>query len=518
MHLPRIFPRFLLAALLLSSPAGAGEVLLEREDLVAIRPTVWAAEGLELPDPDPDLPIVGAASRSDGARLLRIYNGRGGINGFRGIIYDNRDRGHSTLDPELYPRLARLKYGKELETDGLDFGLAGRIFLPAVVLGNSSTALERGAAPRSLTRLAMTNAFWRAVSPILYANNHIYVYPEHRDYDAEDRFPLNWPYMITSQGSSRSDLKFLNAIALTLAAFPRDTFVAMRDNGLVAPTVQMILRRNLAPVATREDYLSGIAHPPVFNGKLIRAGRMVEQAANMRPEQVPPMVRLQVVEDDFAQAAGLGRLDERILDTPAAIGRLWRGFEWAHEMVVTTEGTSAPGGGALTYEWRVLRGDPERVRIEPQGETGGTARIRIFWQDPWMEAAALEGGPERRVSRVDIGVFASNGDQDSAPSFISVDFPAHQLRRYGAGPDGEMRLESIDYDARGRGAYYDPLIYWTAAWSDTARYDADGRREGWLRRSAEGTGEDVVPEGAEAPVYEIRKGGRLVAVGADGAE
>lgn len=499
---------------MLASPAHAGEVLLTWKDLVAIRPTVWAATGLDLPDPDPELPIVGPANTADGARLLRIYNGRGGINGFRNIIYDNRDRGHSSIDAVLFPRLARLKYAKQLETDGLDYGLAGRILLPAVVLGNSSTALERGPAPRSLPRLAMTGAFWRAVSPILYANNHIYVYPEHRDYDAEDRFPVNWPYMITSQGSSRSDRRFLHAIALTLAAFPRDTFEFMRENGLVASTVQMILRRNYGPVSTRGDYLSGVAHPAVFDGKQLGAGRMVEQAANLRPEDVPPMVRLQVVEEDFSQAAGLGQLDERLLDSPAAIGRLWRDFAWQHEMVVTTDGTSVPNGRPLTYEWRLLRGDPDRVRIEPQGDDGSTARIRVSWHDPWTEAAALKGGKERRVSRVDIGVFANNGAQDSAPSFISFDFPAHQVRRYTSGPDGEMRLDSIDYDARKREAYFDPLLYWSAPWTDTARYDDDGELVGWLRRDTDGSGEVLLPYETDgrAPVYEIQKGGTLFPV------
>lgn len=498
--------RSALVLVLLSLPGQAGEILLTKNDIAQIRPDVWAAPGLELPEPDAALPIVGSHNTEDGVRLLRLLNGQGDINGFSGVIYDNRDRGHSALKPDRYPRLTHLKYGSDLAAEGLDFGLAGRIVLPAVVLGNSSTAVRGGAAPRSLPRLAMTSAFWRAVTPTLYANNHIYVYPAHRDHDAEDRFPVNWPYMITSQGSSGSDLRFLNALALTLAALPRDTFAVLREKGLVAPTLQMILRRNLATVSTRADYLSGQAHPSAFDGRDIRIGRMVAQAADLRPEDIPPLVRLRVIKEDFSKAAGLARLDERLLDTPAAIGRLWRSFAWERELVVTAEDTSAPNDRPLTFEWRLLRGDPQRVWIEPQGPDGRVARIRVAWHDPWTAlVSSKKGHIERRFSRVDIGVFANNGIHDSAPAFISIDFPEHQLRRYTTGTDGRKRLLSIDYNAQGRDTYFDPLLYWSAAWTDTARYDDSGMLLGWDRRNSDDATMGFVPNDADSHMlrYEI---------------
>ena len=167
--------RFSFAMFLLGSPVHADELLLTKNDLVQVQPSLWAATGLKLPPPDLTAPIVGLHNVQDGARLLRIYSSQGDVNGFAGILYDNRDRGHSSLSADLYPGLTRLKYGADLIADGLDFGLGGRIVMPAVVLGNSSTAMERGWAPRSLPRLAMTNARWGAVMPVLYANNHIYI-------------------------------------------------------------------------------------------------------------------------------------------------------------------------------------------------------------------------------------------------------------------------------------------------------------------------------------------------------
>lgn len=498
----RILNAFLSAALLAfwsTTPLSASDAVVSQADLEQVRPSIWAATGFSLPAPDDDTPLLGPNMKRDGVRLLRHLKGEVDINGFAGILYDNRDRGHSTLDPDGFPQLVRLKYSAGLVDQKFDFGLAGQIFLPAVVLGNSSTAMTGGALRRSLPRLAMTNPFWRAVTPLLYANNHIYVYPEHRDYDAEDLYPINWPYMIVSQGSSGSDRAFLEAVAMTLAAFPADTFAALRKARLVAPTIQMILRRNLASVASREDYRSGIAHPPVFDGRRIRTGRMVAQAAEMRPEDIPPLVRLRVMEDSFITEAGLAGLNERLLDSPAAIGRLWRDYAWEKTLNVTAEDTVAPNDRDVTFAWRILQGDPGLIRIEPQGPDGRSAQITIAWHDPWsLSVPQKNGSVERRVSRVDIGVFANNGVHDSAPSVISIDFPEHQIRHY-ADAAGGKQLTSIDYDAHGRKIYFDPVLYWSAPWTDNARYNKARALLGWDRLGADGetrfvpVGEDQLP-------------------------
>jgi len=144
------------ALVLLNSPAHAEGVSITKSDLVEVQPSLWAAPNFVVPNPNEQLPIVGASNTTDGGQLLRIYAAQRQINGFEDVIYDNRDRAHSQLDQDKFPRLAQLNYGIQL-------------------MG-------------SLPRLAMTSNYWRATTPLLYANNHIYVYPEHRDYDAADRF------------------------------------------------------------------------------------------------------------------------------------------------------------------------------------------------------------------------------------------------------------------------------------------------------------------------------------------
>ena len=131
----------------------------------------------------------------------------------------------------------------------------------------------------------------------------------------------------------------------------------------------------------------------------------------------------------------------------------------------------------------LLQGDAAKVRIEPLDAAGTRARLTIDWH----EAPPPVGKAGLTARRVDIGVFASNGAQDSAPAFVSVSFPAHELRRYEAGPDGTMRLASVDYDARGRKTYYDPQVHWSAPWRDSYAYDAAGKITDWTREGADGT-------------------------------
>jgi hypothetical protein len=490
--------RLALAAVLLPGALAASELRLTADDLQPLADGLWFAPSLTLPDPDPAMPLVGPGVPPDISAPLR--RALAGAQGFAGILYDNRDRGHSRLRPDQFPQLTHLEYGQELQAAGADQGLAGAFLLPAAVLGNSSTAVTSGPFARSLPRLAMTSEGGPAASARLYRNDHLYVYPEHRDHDAADRFPANWPYMVIAQGSSGSDRAFLQALVATLAAFPPETFAAMRAEGLLAPTLQMILRRNLEGVASEDDYLSGVAHPVVIEGSRIRPGRMISQAAGMTPEALPALVALTVEAESFSEAAGLAGLSERLFDTPQAIARLWRGWDWEQEMIVRAE-VAAGAAEGVTFDWRLLQGDPERVTIEPLDPEGRRARLRIGWHDPWEvpralddAAARAEEAPVRELSRVDLGVFARRpGAAPSAPAFVTVAFPAHEARRYTPGTDGQLQLVSVDYDAASRGEYLDPVLHWTAPWTDRAIYDPNGHLVGWERTAASSESTTVPP-------------------------
>src|SRR5262249_17003906 len=146
--------------------------------------------------------------------------------GHVGDWYDNRDRGHSEMDLRPYPQLQKVVYSAEDVRLRRDYALQTRV-LPPVVFGNSSTSAppeEAGSNVR--TYYAPPNRL-----PFLhhtYRRSNLSVYPEPRDHDPGhngpgegygDLYPTNTPYVITSQGSSWSDLPFLDALAATLAAF-----------------------------------------------------------------------------------------------------------------------------------------------------------------------------------------------------------------------------------------------------------------------------------------------------------
>lgn len=470
----------------MAGTSHANEVTLEERDLARISSGAIVAPRLFGLERVPGLGPVDSSDQSEAAQILRRSVARGRSQGFDRILYDNRDRAHSILPRGLFPNLTFVTYGPKLLKARLDYGVAGDIFIPALVFGNSSTAVTSGPAQRSLARLAMTTAGVPARSYRDYVSNSLYIYPEHVDHDAVDLYPANWPYLTVSQGSSGSDKPLMRAIAMTLAAFPGETRAVMEKAGLVAPTVQMILRRNLTLIRTRAQYFSGAAHPSVFDHRWLRPARMVAQAAAMTPDQIPPLVRLKVLTESFAATAGLSQRSEQLFTTPSAIARIWRGADWVKEMTLDAGNSLDIKDRALRFDWVILRGDPQRIEITPL-DGGRKARIKLLWHPQFTLHPRVPGKDQARLtSRVDIGVFANNGVSDSAPAIISVSFPTHHDRLYAPAPNGDITLKSVDYDANGRKDPFDPLLHWSAPWRDEFAYDENGVLIGWDRHDARG--------------------------------
>lgn len=413
-----------------------------------------------------------------------------------GDLYDNRDRGHSRLDLAAHPQLTDVTYADAARAADLDYGLNEALTFDHPTFGNSSTAITGGALWRSLPRYAMTQAdgtgplrLWQNA-----AQNQLYVYPSHKDYTAKagDLFPANTPYILVSRGSSGSDKPFLDALALIYAAFRPDTKERLTAENLIVPTVQMIFRRSLQNVRSRADYLSGAAHPAAFEGYEINPARMVSLANSIKVGDIPPRVVLRVTAEDLGTEGrdffGQG-LSEQLFDTPSAIARIWRAARYSRTMQVSAAATTDPAGRPLTFEWRLLQGDPERVRVEP-AEDGRSARITLDWQEPFRIS---EDNP-LTSSRVDIGVFANNGAHDSAPAIISWYFPPEEARSYTAGPEGAMHVTSIDYAAR-PAAYADPMLIPRVDWRDDYHYAPDGSLTGWTRTRGART-DDYTADGA----------------------
>jgi hypothetical protein len=452
--------------------------------------TAWnpATERLEPRFVLPEEPLSGAVlppgPKHNARDLLREHGRRGRAAGNHGDLYDNRDRGHSALDLTGFPQVTRIVYADAAQAADVDFGLNDRLLFDRVTFGNSSTALTSGPHWRSLPRHALTRPdgtgpmrLWQN-----WSTNHLYIYPAHQDYGREpgDLFPANTPYALVSIGSSGSDRPFLEAVAMILAGFKPATKARLIEERMVVPTVQFVFRRSLQNVRSREAYFSNAAHPAAFDARSINLARMVSLAQSIEPGAIPAEVRIQVLEEDTAREGvdffGAG-LDEHLFDTPSAIGRIWRSKTGRRSMLVSAEASRDVNGRPLTFHWRLLQGDPERVTIEPL-EDGRRARITLDWHHRF---AVSEDDPQL-TARADIGVFANNGIHDSAPAVLSWHFPPHETRDYEEGPDGAPRIAAIDHaDPAKAEVYADPLLLPRADWRDVYAYDGDGALTGWTR-------------------------------------
>ncbi len=371
--------------------------------------------------------------------LLRTWWKEGTAAGNAGDFYDNRDRAHSDLDTSPHPQLQRVKYSPEEMKRRLDWALANTT-QPFVVFGNSSTS-----APPTQGGSNVRSYYCNPRGlPFLYrhyTHNNVYVYPEHRDHDPGhngegdgygDLYPTNTPYLITSQGSSGSDQPFMRALPLTLAAFRPEVKRKLVESGLLVPTVQMIFRSSNKHLGNPKEYLTGKAHPTVFEGSWVDPLKMVRAAHDVRLGTIPPMVQLEAIEEtqqangrDYFEPAGLG---EKLADTPAVIARIWRGKDYQRRLIVSAEGSYDLNKRPLTYHWVVLRGDEKKIEIVPRNKAGSVAEIVVSYHPrrPIAPGSAMES------NRVDLGVFVHNGAHYSAPGFLTFFSLDSEARTYDA--------------------------------------------------------------------------------------
>ncbi len=386
------------------------------------------------------------AKRGDAtAKLLNEWYNDGTAAGLAAITYENRDGGHSALDTRLYPQLQVFEHSS---LSGPDKGPAARLRLGPTV-GNCSMAAP-AVSGGSLPRFFMMDPGRGAQFLMMqYLANNLFVYPEHQDYDIGgngvggygDLYPTNTPAVLISQGSSGSDQPFLQAVLATLAAFPRETQRALIEKRLMMPTVQAILRQCYGTVKKPEDYLTGAAHPVVFDGAMLDAEKMARMAQDMTPDKIPPLVQVSVVQESEPQP---GRdffevpkpIDHKLADARVSISRVFRGALEEYGMVIDLSKTADLMGRPMQFVIRVLQGDPRSVRIDRAG-TGPYARLRVRWQPPFINRTGI------RSNRVDIGVFATNGTSTSAPAIISFYMLPNERRFY----QKDGRLAEIEYQA-----------------------------------------------------------------------
>jgi hypothetical protein len=358
--------------------------------------------------------------------LLRQWFKEGTAAGNYGDFYDNHDDDHSTLHHDQFPQLTRIAFAPAAKQRDLHRGLQRRFFYNGITFGNASMSNVGGPYWRSLPRLAYTDAHAMEILYAQYVGNHLYVYPEHQDHDRGhngvdggygDVYSANTPYVIIAQGSSGSDAPFVEAIACTLAAFRPEVKQWLAKNRALMPTLQMIFRLSNKHLVEPSDYLTGKAHPTVFDGRNIDTLHMIATAYRMRQDEVPPVIQLRVVREntlvrgqDYFDVAP----DEKLFDTPAAIARVSRSTQYMQHMIISAEANFDLNHRPLAWYWRVLRGDAERIKITPLNDDGSVVELQV----PYHQRRLVEGS-DVFSNRVDIGAFVHNGQDYSAPSFIT---------------------------------------------------------------------------------------------------
>ena len=435
------------------------------------------------------------------ARMLS-WTTTGSAAGNQGDYYDNRDGGHSLLKIDKFPGLAQIPYAKA-EVRSRGWGLQTQV-LPNVTFGNSSTAGQVDQYGSHI-RMACSSPGLSSQLYQQYIKNNIYIYPEHNDHDPGhngkggygDLIPLNTPYLIGTRGSSGSDEPAMLGVGLALGSLRPETKKRLIETGLLMPTIQMLFRTCQTDVASKTDYLSGKAHPSVFDGPKLQYVRLVEMAHALKPTDIPAMVQLKVLEEDAPQPGvdyfEPGGRNEKLSDTPAAIGRIFRGRQYQRKLVVSAEDSYDINARQRTFHWVVLRGDPARIKIVPRDARKSVVEITV----PYHARAPIPSQPTIESNRVDIGVFVHNGKNFSAPGFICFYSLDNERRRY----DGQGRIQEIDYMT---GNFADKRLTTNKPWRDVYQYQ-EGKPTGWTRHYADGRQEQYTDDG------------RLLRPGADGA-
>jgi hypothetical protein len=202
----------------------------------------------------------------------------------------------------------------------------------------------------------------------------------------------------------------------------------------------MIFRSTNKHLKRPEEYLTGKAHPSVFEGSWVNDLEMIKLAHAIEPGNIPPMVQLKVEKEDLP-VLGIDYFEvqgtEKLADTPASISRIFRGKDFRRPMIVSAEGSYDINKRPLKYHWVILRGDPKRITIKPLGKTGSKAEITVAYH----ERRPISPGSAMESNRVDIGVFVHNGVYYSAPGFITAFSLDHEARTY----DDQGRTLEIGY-------------------------------------------------------------------------
>ena len=336
---------------------------------------------------------------------LKMTSGSSGGN--VGDLYMNRDGRHSLLDLRAYPGLTSV----QLDSSAIRVDAMGRtnrmdmsfpdILFPYPVFGNASLAMTVGPYWRSLPRAMLTTeARLLGRMERLYLSNQVWVYPSHMDTAPVgtngDVFASIAPYWLTTAGRSYTDKPYLGGALEASRSLNPKVKAEIVKRGLLAPTVQTLIRKSLKGVTNEVDYLSAKAHPTALPSKGLDLARLKAAAKAMTIESIPPLAAVSVAMPPLRQKLAVPEL------TYASA------FAWAFVLRSDED----------VREFQLIaKGAEEFAFVQTHG-TGVDVRIERLKPD--VAKVTIDRRGLSPTNRVDITVCGRNaGTGWGAPSYVS---------------------------------------------------------------------------------------------------
>lgn len=317
-----------------------------------------------------------------------------------GDLYMNRDGRHSSLRIEDFPGITDVRVDAKGRSGGADRSFPNMLF-PYPVFGNASLAFRDGPYWRSLPRAMMTTesaSLGRMVK--FYLSNQVWVFPSNEDTAPVgtngDVFASIAPYWLTTAGKSYSDMPYLRAALEASRSFNPQVKAEIVKRGLLAPTIQTLIRKSLKGVTNEVEYLGAKAHPTALPPGGLDLMRLKDAAKAMTAEAIPPLAVVSVAPAPIRQKL---TVPELTYASAFAWAFVLRADEPIRQFTITAR-------GAETFSATVTHGDGGGVRIS-------TAMPNVF-------TVTIDKSVLSPTNRVDITVVGRNARTGwGAPSYVS---------------------------------------------------------------------------------------------------
>lgn len=396
------------------------------------------------------------------------------------LLYINRDGNNSYFKKDQYPELLFLQYPQAMiqreqhigEPNSIYYNVNNMLYFP--VVGSCGMAVIRPDFTSSLVNVYALDQQAILRQSLIALANQLYFYAAGTDYTKEqgDQLYFNFPLSISVAGNAGAEKKFVEASIAAVAAMQPSVRDILTTKGMLGLALNKLIRTSQKAVKKPEDYLTGAAHPPVFEPDQLDVEKMVRQAHALDIYQTPPPTFGTVEVSKALQAdSDLPPLRSEILcDTPLCKCMAFRGHAYTRRYTIQTK----PENKSHKIHWVCLQGLPGKVRLTADPKVPNQIIADVDYHPIFEQTTP--GGKKIRTSRVDIAAISEHLGSYSIPIVFSIFFLPDETRQYA--PDG--KLVSVDYTIP-QADFHGKKLQVRRNWKDVFHYDKAGGVNGWAR-------------------------------------